>query len=336
MTNPTLTSTPPTTQYTTDDVTVRDRAPQWREWVHKQFGGLESDLYGDVDFDGHMVTSRAGDVILTRLEANRHRVLRESQMARHSDSAYLKIVAPWQGTARVEQQGRQASVAPGSWVIYDTTGSYAVENPERVKHLVVMLPKAQMAERGLQIDTLMAREVGSARGISRVALDTMRSTWQELPNMSPDAARGAGELIMQLVRLSLLELAGQPTSVTQREALKDRIRAHVARNLRDPQLSIERIALALNCSKRHLHNAFAEDDETLASYILQERLAACVRDLQQSAAQGMRDQKSTTDVALYWGFNNLSHFSRVFRAHTGSSPSAYRSSAQQMGAKSGI
>ncbi len=82
MTNPTPISMPSTTQYTTDDVTVRDRAPQWREWVHKQFGGLESDLYGDVDFDGHMVTSRAGDVILTRLEANRHRVLRESQMAR--------------------------------------------------------------------------------------------------------------------------------------------------------------------------------------------------------------------------------------------------------------
>jgi hypothetical protein len=80
----------------------------------------------------------------------------------------------------------------------------------------------------------MARQVGAARGISRVALDTMRSTWQELPNMSEDAARGAGELIMQLVRLSLLELAGQATAVTQREALKDRILTYVARNLRDP------------------------------------------------------------------------------------------------------
>ena len=45
--------------------------------------------------------------------------------------------------------------------------------------------------------------------------------------MSEDAARGAGELIMQLVRLSLLELAGQATAVTQREALKDRILTYV-------------------------------------------------------------------------------------------------------------
>ena len=68
--------------------------------------------------------------------------------------------------------------------------------------------------------------------------------------MSDTAARGAGELIMQLVRLSLLEISGQKTSLTQREALKERIRGYVALNLRDPRLSIERIAHALNCSKR--------------------------------------------------------------------------------------
>ncbi|MBK6360070.1 MAG: helix-turn-helix domain-containing protein [Comamonadaceae bacterium] len=312
------------TVLSTDDLTPRDRAPQWREWVYRHFGGLDSDLYGDTDFDGHMASSRAGDVILTRLEANRHRVLRTPHMARGSETGYLKIVAPWQGSASVEQHSRQAGARSGGWVIYDTTGSYAIANPEHVEHLIVMLPKEQMVERGVKLDELMARQVGAARGISRVALDTMRSTWQELPNMSEDAARGAGELIMQLVRLSLLELAGQATAVTQREALKDRILTYVARNLRDPLLSIDRIAQALNCSKRHLHNAFADGDETLASTILRLRLDACIRDLRHDA----QDARAITDIALSWGFNNLSHFSRVFREHTGVSPSEYRTASQ--------
>lgn len=312
------------TVLSTDDLTPRDRAPQWREWVYRHFGGLDSDLYGDTDFDGHMASSRAGDVILTRLEANRHRVLRTPHMARGSETGYLKIVAPWQGSASVEQHSRQAGARSGGWVIYDTTGSYAIANPEHVEHLIVMLPKEQMVERGVKLEELMARQVGAARGISRVALDTMRSTWQELPNMSEDAARGAGELIMQLVRLSLLELAGQATAVTQREALKDRILTYVARNLRDPQLSIDRIAQALNCSKRHLHNAFADGDETLASTILRQRLDACIRDLRHDA----QDARAITDIALSWGFNNLSHFSRVFREHTGVSPSEYRTASQ--------
>jgi len=308
------------TLVSTDNFAPRERAPVWREWIFKHFGGLDSDLYGDTDFDGHMASERAGDVILTRLEANRHRVVRTAGMVRASEAGYLKIVAPMHGRAGVQQMGRQAWVGPGGWTIYDTTGCYAVDNPERVEHLIVMLPKAQLIERGLPLDKLMARHVGGASGITRVALTTMRSTYQELPSMSPAAARGAGELIAQLVRLSLIELAGQSTAVTQREALKDRIRAYVAVRLRDPQLSIEQIASALNCSKRHLHNTFEGGTETLASHILHQRLDACIRDLQRLGP----DAQPITDIALSWGFNNLSHFSRVFRDYTGTSPSAFR------------
>lgn len=317
----------PSLVLSTDAVAARDRAPQWREWLNRHFGGLDSDLYGDTDFDGHLSASRAGDVILTKLEAGRHRVLRTPQMARQSDAGYLKIVAPWRGSARVEQQGRQAGVRAGGWVIYDTTASYAIDNPERNEHLIVMLPKDQMAERGVRLDRLMARQVGGASGISRVALETMRNTYQELPAMSETAARGAGDLIMQLVRLSLLELADQSTAITQREALHDRIKDHVARHLRDPQLSIDHIARTLNCSKRHLHNAFVQGDETLSSYIQQQRLQACIQELRQDS----RGERPITDVALSWGFGNLSHFSRTFREHTGMSPSEFRS-AQRAGA----
>ncbi|WP_397411759.1 helix-turn-helix domain-containing protein [Polaromonas sp.] len=319
------------TLVSTNDFAPRERAPVWREWVWKHFGGLESDLYGDTDFDGEMVSAQAGDVVLTRLEANRHRVVRTPDMVRASDAGYLKIVAPLQGRAGVEQMGRRAWVSPGAWTIYDTTGSYAVDNPERVEHLIVMLPKAQLIERGLPLENLMARHVGGTSGIARVALTTMRSTYQELPNMSAAAARGAGELIAQLVRLSLIELAGQATAVTQREALKDRIRAYVSTRLRDPALSIEQIAHALNCSKRHLHNAFAGETDTLASYILHLRLEACIRELQQHGPQA----RPITDIALSWGFSNLSHFSRVFRGHTGLSPSEFRQ-AWQLNAAAGL
>ncbi|PQA79305.1 helix-turn-helix domain-containing protein [Rhodoferax sp. TS-BS-61-7] len=304
----------------TDDFAPKERAPLWCEWVWKHFGGLRSDLYGDTDFDGHLSTGRAGDLILTRLEANRHRVVRTMDMVRASDEGYLKIVAPLRGRAGVEQSGRQAWVSPGAWTIYDTTADYLIANPERVEHLIVMVPKAQLAGQGLRLDTLMARPVGGATGIARVALTTMRSTFEELPNMSPDAARGAGELVTQLVRLSLIELAGQHTPLTQREALKDRIRHHVALHLRDPDLSVDQIATALNCSKRHLYNAFADEPHTLASYIQHLRLDACLRELQQ-VGPGAR---AITDIALHWGFNNPSHFSRVFRERTGQSPSEFR------------
>lgn len=304
----------------TDELSARDRAPCWREWMWTLFGGLDSDLYGDTVFNGRVTRARAGDVVLTRLESDRHRVMRSRSLVRASEEGYLKIVAPQRGCAGVEQQGRQAWVGPGEWSLYDTTDVYAVANPEPVEHLIVMCPKAALVERGLPLDELVARPLGGASGIARLALQTMRSAYQELPGMSEEAARGVGEAITQLVHLSLLELAGRGTALTQREALRDRIKQLVARRLGDARLSVDDIALALRCSRRQLYNAFADEPEGVAGYLLRERLEAVRRDLCDPLQAG----RSITEIALDRGFNSLPHFSRVFAQRFGMPPSVYR------------
>jgi AraC-like DNA-binding protein len=304
----------------TDQVPPAARAGFWGDWVNRLFCGLKSDLYGDTDFEGRMTTVHAGDIVLTRLEANRHRVMRSSSLARASETAYLKIVAPYVGCAGVEQQGREAWVTPDQWSIYDTTDSYAVANPVRVEHLIVMVPKDRLVERGLALDPLMARRLGGSGGVARLALETMRSAYRELPGMSESAARGVGDAITQFVHLSMLDLAGIGTAMTQREALRERIKQHVNEHLADPQLSVDGIAHALNCSRRHLYNAFSEEPDGVAGYILRRRLETCRRSL----ANRADDHRSITDIAFSSGFSNMAHFSRVFRAHLGMPPSDYR------------
>lgn len=307
----------------TDAVAARERPGFWADWIDRLFHGLSSDLYGDTDFDGRMSTLHAGDVVLTRLEANRHRVVRSSALVRHSEVGYLKIVAPYVGCAGVEQKGREAWVTPDQWSLYDTTDSYAVANPVRVEHLIVMIPKSHLVERGLgsaKLDALVARRLGGSGGVSRLALETMRSAYRELPGMSEASARGVGDAITQFVHLSMLDLAGIGTAVTQREALRERIKQHVSAHLADPALTVDALALALNCSRRQLYNAFSEEADGVAGYILQRRLQACkaVFDDRRQA------HRSITDIALSFGFSNMAHFSRVFRAHLGLPPSDYR------------
>jgi AraC-like DNA-binding protein len=304
----------------TGQVDAGERTAFWADWLARLFQGLKSDQYGDTDFSGRASTLHAGDVVLTHLEATRHRVMRSTAIARATEVPYLKIVAPWVGCAGVEQKGRETWVTPGQWSIYDTTDSYAVANPERVEHLIVMLPKAQLASRGIALDSLMARRLGGSGGISRLALDTMRNAFRELPSMPDAAARGVGEAITQLVHLSLLELAGQATAQTQREALRERIKQHVAQHLADPGLTVDSIARALNVSRRQLYNSFAEEADGVAGYILARRLEAC----RLALASRHEPQRSITDIALGFGFQNMAHFSRVFRAHLGVAPSDYR------------
>lgn len=309
-----------TTVMDTAPLAASERAGAWSDWIGRLFFGLKSDTYGDTGFDGRMKSVHAGDVVLTHLQANRHRVTRSSSLARANEMPYLKIVAPFVGCAGVEQKGRETWVTPDQWSIYDTTDSYAVANPVRVEHLIVMLPKAALAERGLALDELMARRLGGSGGVSRLALDTMRSAWRELPGMSDGAARGVGEAITQFVHLSLLELAGTQSAVSQREALRERIKQHVAQHLADPELSVDALARALTCSRRQLYNAFAEEADGVAGYILARRLEAC----RQAFVDRHGPQRSITEIALAAGFSNMAHFSRVFRAHLGMAPSDYR------------
>ena len=307
----------------TDQVPASERSGFWSECINRLFHGLKSDQYGAADFDGRMTTLHAGDVVLTRLEANRHHVTRSASQVRASEVGYLKIVAPYVGCAGVEQQGREAWVTPDQWSVYDTTDSYAVANPVRVEHLIVMLPKARLAERGLALSPLMARRLGGSGGVARMALETMRTAYRELPGMSETAAHGVGDAITQFVHLAMLDLAGIGTAVTQREALRERIKQHVAAHLGDPGLSVDAVALALNCSRRQLYNAFAEEPDGVAGYILRRRLEACRKTFDDRAQQ----HRSITDIAFSFGFSNMAHFSRVFRAHLGLPPSDYRRAA---------
>ena len=304
----------------TDGIPPQDTAPAWCDWMAQLFNGLRTDLYGDTQFDGHLYVASAGEVVLTRLDAARHHVMRDSHRLRDSEEAYLKIVAPWSGTAQIHQNGQQASASNGSWVIYDTSLPYEVANPQRTEHLILTLPRRSIEQRGLRLEGLMGRNIGGSSGIARIALETMRSTYQELGTMSAPLAQRAGELLVDMVHLSLQELAGKATTRTQQQALHDRICAYVATHLRNPDLSVEAIATALNCSKRHIHNGFTGKDTSLGTFIQHSRLQLVMRELREPALA----QHTITQITMACGFNNSAHFSRVFKAYAGMSPSEYR------------
>ena len=304
----------------TDGLPEKDTAPAWHDWMAQLFSGLDTDLYGDTRFDGHLSVTYAGDVMLTKLDAGRHRVIRDSHRLRDSEAAYLKIIAPWVGYAEVEQHGSKSLVSDGHWAIYDTSRPYVVANPQHTEHLIMMVPKQSIVERGLRLENLMGRTVGGSAGIARIALQTMRSTYQELDNMTAPLACRAGELLVDMVHLSLLALSGEATAVTQKQALYDRICSYVASHVRDHGLSVDQVAEALNCSRRHLHNAFAGREQSLGGFIQHSRLELCMRELHSPALA----HRTITEIAMGCGFGNSAHFSRAFKAYAGMSPSEFR------------
>lgn len=299
---------------------VPERLALWGDAVWRLLGGLHCDTFGDPRFDGRIVACDAGALTLCQLEVSRHRVVRTPAQARASDHGWVKVVAQLEGRACFEQDGRQVWLSPGEWSLYDTTRPYSVSNLEPIRQLVVLVPKRRLQADRLPLPALTVRRFTASRGVARLAWETMRTTFDERPALAAPAADGAGDVIAQLLHLALLERSERPSMLTQREALRDRAKAHIERHLADPRLGPATIAAALNCSVRHLYNALGDEAGGVAGYVLQQRLAV----VQQALREPRRRHEAVASIARDCGFGNAAHFSRVFRRHVGVSPTAWR------------
>ncbi|MBZ0131460.1 MAG: helix-turn-helix domain-containing protein [Rhodocyclaceae bacterium] len=304
----------------TDQVAPKERIPYWKDVIWQQLGRLRSDARSDGVFRGSLAHCDAGDVKLCRLSASSHRVSRTPDLIRQDDRGFLKVVFQIEGSTWFEQGSRKTLLSPGEWSIYDTMKAYTVSNTSDIEQLVLLVPREKVFAAGMRPDDLLVQRYSAQAGIGRLAGDLMHKAFDEIEACSSESAETIGEAIAQLLRQSLMERAGRPTSLSLREVLRDRIKTHIHRNLRDPALSIDQIATALRCSKRNLHKAFSNDGATLSDYIWRLRLDHCRRDLVSPACAW----KSITEIAYSWGFSSATHFSKVFRDAYGTSPKLYR------------
>lgn len=304
----------------TEQVAPKERIPYWKDIIWQQLGRLRSEARSEGEFRGRLAWCDTGDVKLCRLSASSHRVARTPDLIRQDDRGFLKVVFQMEGSTWFEQGGRKTLLNPGEWSIYDTMKAYTVSNTSDIEQLVLLVPREKVLAAHLNPDELLVQRYDARSGIGRLAGELMHKALDEIESCSAESAETIGDAVAQLLRQSLMERAGKPTSLSLREALRDRIRTYIHRNLRDPNLSIDQIAAALRCSKRNLHKAFSNDGATISDSIWRLRLEHCRHDLASPACAW----KSITEIAFSWGFGSATHFSKAFKEAYGTSPKAYR------------
>jgi AraC-like DNA-binding protein len=99
-----------------------------------------------------------------------------------------------------------------------------------------------------------------------------------------------------------------------------RMELYLQFHLRDPKFSVRNMAADLGLSVSHVNRLFVGKGCTIAEWIRTERLDGCAADL----SSAVHNPRSVGEIALSWGFCNLSHFSTAFRKRYGMSPSEWR------------
>ncbi|WP_217995056.1 helix-turn-helix domain-containing protein, partial [Methylogaea oryzae] len=101
-----------------------------------------------------------------------------------------------------------------------------------------------------------------------------------------------------------------------RISLLNRAKAFIERHLSDPGLNAGAIAAGVGVSPRYLNTLFQAEQTSLMRYVWQRRVERCRTDM----LAGTHAGRSLSEIAFRWGFNDPSHFSRLFRRRFGCTP----------------
>ena len=207
----------------------------------------------------------------------------------------------------------------GKWSV-GTTSSLHFELPRDAEAISLVFPLETLS-RSLASQVRTHRPVAlPMTGASKMCLELSRSCLSQQEPMNRNVAVALGECLGELAKLAIIEQLCVKRGESMRETVRTRIQSFVQRNLHDPELTIERIAERMDCTKRYLHKVFSNEGQTLNQYIWTQRLERCRSEL----ARADIASKSITEIAFECGFSNAAHFSRSFRSRFGEAPRAYR------------
>jgi AraC-like DNA-binding protein len=301
----------------TEGIRASERREFWESSATPLFGRLELEWESRQSFRASCEYANIADLVLCKLSTSvPHRITRTETVLRHDGRGYVKAVFQTKGCTVVEQGARRAVLRPGRWSVYDGDQSYRVTIPNWAEMYVVMIPRGRILTRDVNFQSLVLRLLSSRHGFGKLIWSLISATFDQISEIQSHSCHDVADIMAQMVHLALSDFSKEHAAGDSREVLRVRLKSYIASHLSDPDLSITRLARVTGCTKRYLHMIFEPEDVSISDYIRKLRLDRCRQDLLNPACA----QRSITDIAYSWGFNNSNHFSRCFRDEFGRAP----------------
>lgn len=303
------------TVVTTDDVPPCDRVEYWRNVVWSTWRSVSAEPTAR-SFEGKMVLSSYGDIGVARVTAGAQTVTREKSDPERACLINMQL----KGTGLITQSGRTAVLRPGDIALYDGTHPFELSAAGPNDQLVMQIPRRELVERNLHIDSTVARRAPGV-GVAAVTATFARSLLDNSNHVEQSVRTDLGR---RLVDCAVMALSCLPNSLGTAETLKslqrEQVMHYVAANASNPDLSVQSVAREFGVSTRTLQKLFAEDEDHLSVRIRRGRLAYA-RD---ALRDPLRAHQTISRISDDLGFSHPSHFAREFRAQFGCSPTEYR------------
>ncbi|GAY12446.1 helix-turn-helix domain-containing protein [Pseudonocardia sp. N23] len=302
----------------TTSVAERDRLDFWRSTVCDQFVTLDVRPASGTDVRGRVTAVSMADTQLRKIAAGAHSFERTSHQVRAADEDYFQIALARKGRTLVTQDGREAVIGPGDFVLYDSARPFRFVTAGDFEYSVCLFPTRLLPLSRSEMDSATAIRFDGRSGIGAMVPPLLAALHRLDAESLPPASRTAmmqsiGDMYVALVR-SRVDAAAAPNVHLMRA------QAWIDEHLDDPGLAPGDVAAACSISVSYLHKLFGETGTSVAAHVRERRLQGCFADL----ARPELARLTVGAIGARWGLPDAAHLSRAFRARFGVSPSEHR------------
>ncbi len=314
----------PVERYSTDQVEPAIRLAFWNDLARQTFNNMVVDAADGEPFEAELVRLPLGELSLAGSNSAPACVsfMGESSQGPMQERAVL-LHLQYAGRCVNSQSGREAVLEAGDFTLCDASRPYSVRFTEPNHMLCLRAPLSLVSERLGDIDRLVCVPMKGDRGAGAMLSSFLTGLWAHVDEPGDDDwAETVSGVILDLIGLAYRPLQAGHTVLSPRDQWLEKARAYIDDRICDPELGVSQIAQALGVSPRYVQMLFAAEGATPSAYILDRRLRMAAERLRRAEDRGI------TEVAMAVGFNDLTHFGRVFRRRFGVAPRDYREGAR--------
>lgn len=301
--------------WTTDTVNERERFSFWREMICNTLFSISPEAPGN-RFSARLAIRTAGPLRFAMCESTRYEIIRTQRDIARAPADLYTIYLQRRGRTVINQCGETIEFHRNDIVLSDCRQPYRANLSNDGCRAVALVPRVMVDWRA---PWLRHRPVIKLNSNSPFT-DLARRHFMHL--VSNDLNETETSLLTDNL-CNLLALASATDIKPGRMRPELQIQAMVAfsqQNLHRSELSPQIVAAHCGISVRTLHLRFAKFGQTFGNWLLETRLNACGKALRDP----FQKARGISEIAYGYGFNDLSHFNKSFRARFGVSPSEWR------------
>ena len=301
--------------WSTSTVAAREKVSYWREMVCNAVFGISVETMPE-QFSARITARNAGPLRFAMSESNAYRIARSKADIDASASDHFSIYLQLAGQTVSSMNDEIYTFEANDIGIYD--GRQPFRSMHGGKRAIAVIPRAMIERRAPWLTRTPHHKLAGDSPFAALARRHLITLTDTASTLTETAMSLLSENLCNLVALASTEdtAPDQLSPELQLEA----ILAFCRRNLHDAELSPQRVADQLGMSVRTLHWRFKRAGQTFGQWVRENRLEGC--------AAALRDPNHRTvnisDIAYNWGFNDLSHFNKAFRARFSMTPRDWR------------